>query len=249
MCNTNNMATTFPESERRIYPKTFLKDVRLRLFFKETDRKSSKSILDFFNHHFGSTIDFEELKGGVLFKSNTDPISVTVHVNCIEIMISRPLYKRFAQIREWLPKMLEYISAFGADKVDRICIIKYNELDFTHVQKDFPVANVMKAVLNNNLISIVEESDFNKFNSLTRWEKMLKFDNVNDGLYEAAIEFGFRQKPVPEKLSGSITLKTLVSSHHDYNLDVVDNRIIDMNNVLDDIFHWSVSQSIIDKMK
>lgn len=116
------------------------------------------------------------------------------------------------------------------------------------VQKDFPVANVMKQVLHDNLISTVDESDFEKFNSLSRWEKMLKFDNVNE-MYEAGIEFGFRRKPDVDKLHGSITLKTVITSTIAEELVKVEGRINDMNNVIDDMFHWSVSDSIIETMK
>lgn len=243
------MIKEFPESNRMIYPKTFLKDVRLRLCFKETEKKSVEAINAFFAKRFGAPdIDLKELSGGIRFTSNTSPIAVSVNIDWIEVMISRPLYKRFLQIKDWLPAMFEYINAFGANTIDRCFIIKYNELDFTHFQKDFPVEIVMKQVLRDNLISTVDETDFEKFYSLSRWEKMLNFENVND-IYQAGIEFGFRRKPDPDKLNGSITLKTVIASTITEELDKVEGRISDMNNVIDDMFHWSVSDGIIETMK
>ena len=244
------MVMTFPESSRMIYPKTFLKDVRLMLLFKETEKKSIEALKAFFEKHFGAPeINLEELKGGIQFSSNTSPVAVSVKNGWIEVMISRPLYKRFDQMKDWLPAMFEYIKASGANAVERIIIIKYNELDFTHVQKDFPVANVMKQVLHEHLISAVDGSDFEKFNSLSRWEKMLNFGNVNEGPYEAGIEFGFRRKSDPDKLNGSITLKTLIACSLNEILDNVNVRISEMNNIIDDMFHWSISASIIETMK
>lgn len=244
------MVMTFPESSRMIYPKTFLKDVRLMLLFKETENKSIEALKSFFKKHFGaSEINLEELKVGIQFSSNTSPVEVSVKNGWIEVMISRPLYKRFAQMKDWLPTMFEYINASGAKKVERAIIIKYNELDFTHMQKDFPIANVMKQVLHEHLISVVDDSDFEKFNSLSRWEKMLNFENVNEGPYEASIEFGFRRKPDSEKLNGSITLKTLIVCGLNDDLENVDGHISEMNNILDDMFHWSVSAGIIERMK
>lgn len=243
------MIKKFPESSRMIYPKTFLKDVRLRLCFKETEKKSVEAINAFFAKHFGAPkIGLQELSCGIRFTSNTSPVTVTVNTDRIEVMISRPLYKRFLQMKDWLPVMFEFIDALGANAIDRCFIIKYNELDFTHVQKDFPVEIVMKQVLRDNLISTVDEADFKKFYGLSRWEKMLNFDNVND-IYQAGIEFGFRRKPDLDKLNGSITLKTVIASTIAEELDKTEERISDMNNVIDDMFHWSVSDGIIETMK
>ena len=244
------MTITFPESSRIIYPKTFLKDVRLILLFNETEKKSIKALNSFFEKRFSaSELNLEELKGGICFTSNTSPVSVTVNKGLIEVVISRPLYKRFAQMKEWLPIMFEYINACGTNQITRSIIIKYNELDFTHNQKDFPVANVMKQVFHEHLISNVDDTDFEKFDSLSRWEKMLNFEKVNDGMIDASIEFGFRRKPDQDKLNGSITLKTIVTCGKSDNLENVGGKVDDMNNIIDDMFHWSVSNSIIEAMK
>ena len=220
------------------------------LLFKETEKKSIEALNAFFERHFDAPdINLEQLKGGIRFSSNTSPVVVSVKNGWIEVMISRPLYKRFAQMKEWFPTMFEYVNASGANKVERTIIIKYNELDFTHEQKDFPVANVIKQVLHEHLTSEVDSSDFEKFNSLSRWEKMLNFENVNEGPYEAIVEFGFRRKPDPDKLNGSITLKTLIACSLNDSLEYLDGRINEMNNIIDDMFHWSVSDGIIETMK
>lgn len=244
------MAITFPKSSRMIYPKTFLKDVRLILLFNETERKSIEALSSFFEKRFGASgIDLEGLKGGIRFTSNTSPVAVSVKNGLIEVVISRPLYKRFSQMKEWLPIMFEYINACGTNQIARSIIVKYNELDFTHNQKDFPVANVMKQVFHEHLIKQVDETDFEKFDSLSRWEKMVNFDNVNDGKYDAGIEFGFRRKPDLDKLNGSITLKTIITSSTGGDFEKMEDKVDEMNNIIDDMFHWSVSNSIIETMK
>lgn len=244
------MAMFFPVSSREIYARTFLKDVRLTLFFNETDTKSIDALNNFFEKHFGAReMNYEELKKGIRFTSNTLPVAVSVKNDMIEVMISRPLYKRFLQMKEWLPALFEYINACGTNQIYRSIIVKYNELDFTHNQKDFPVADVMKQVFNGHLITTVDDTDFEKFNSLSRWEKMLNYENVNDGNYEAGIEFGFRRKPNPDMLNGSITLKTIIVCNKCDNLENVEGRVDEMNYIIDDMFHWSVSSSIIERMK
>ena len=176
-------------------------------------------------------------------------MAVSVKNGLIEVVISRPLYKRFSQMKEWLPIMFEYINACGTNQIARSIIVKYNELDFTHNQKDFPVANVMKQVFHEHLIKQVDETDFEKFDSLSRWEKMVNFDNVNDGKYDAGIEFGFRRKPDLDNLNGSITLKTIITSSTGGDFEKMEDKVDEMNNIIDDMFHWSVSNSIIETMK
>lgn len=245
------MPFIFPKIERRVYMWTFLKDVSLRLNFTpvEFDMDGVKELLV---RTFGlaktETLSLDR-DHGIKIESQDENIGFSFEWDYLEIKLRFPLYKSFDNLIQWFPFIHEYIQLRNVNKLSKLTIAKYNELPYLIPPTEGKtVKDAMKEIFSTNLLDEEFERDSQGFNTLNRWEKKKSVEDEEAGL-RVDFSFGFFGKN-DNATKGVLTLYTFVStSGIETPLKNIDKYLNNMNNVIDDAFHWSVTSNIIKRME
>lgn len=244
------MAYPFPNIKIKVYPKTFLKDVHFGIFFSEIALNDNvqKRAGEFFDHEFGlPNIKMEEMPKAVSIFSNEREINFSFGLSRADLMIKREAYRSFVDIQELLDKYLGFLYALGLNNVTKLIFSKYNELEY-EAKEGLPVSSVMADVFSKELLTSMRSADRETQKDLTRWEKVIHSEGKDETDSFFTIEYGFRKLPI-EKGRSSLTLKTIIESRIT-NIPIEDllGIMTYYNQILDDAFHWCVSNKVLKAM-
>ena len=241
------MSYTFNEIEKKIYPKTFLKDVHVRFDFDRANVDINK-VVKFFNTRFNLSIDETQMFKELFVNSDDELINFDFTVEHVEVTLRHPAYKSFDFALKWLPWMKDYMQTLNINTVNKVYISKYNELGFTLQDNSIGVEVIMGEVFSKELLEKMN-AEKKDFSSMTRWEM---FDSVRgDDEWNSifSYEYGFSRR-ANELTKGCLTLKTIMESNDvSIELNKLDEVSIKFNDILDRGFHWCVSKSIIERME
>ena len=244
------MAYPFPYIKIKVYPKTFLKDVRLGFLFEEATISNALQhrMGEFFEREFGlANVEMEEMPKAVSVFSNDQKIRFAFGLSRCELSIKREAYRSFEEISPLLSKIYAFIGALGRDRVIRLSFSKYNELGY-EADEERAVADVMEGIFSADLMARMTKQDRRAQKDLSRWEKIVrvKGNDATNSIF--TIEYGFTRKS-EGAVESSLTLKTLIESQCG-NIALLDvpKVLIDYNQVLDNAFHWCVSDQVLKAM-
>lgn len=247
------MAFRFPQIKHRVYPRTFLKDVHI-MFEYDTVNSSDvmvAQVCNFYKNHFGLEIaDIDRTKGkGISVFSGDDTVRFSFGWDSCTLIMRTPAYKSFGFAKPLLEIIQEYFNLIGVNDVNDVLMWKYNELEY-ELEGVGNASMVLKGVFSDVLLDKnMTDDDIKSMRSLTRWEKTVAFNNVDDYSSLLTFEFGFKSEK-PDQLKGVVALKTMIMSSADtVAVSSLDNLLNSFNSTLDDAFHWCVKNEIIDEMK
>lgn len=245
------MGYSFPNIKIRVYPKTFLKDVHISLYFSEVsiDDNLQKNASEFFENEFSlPNIQMEEMPKAVSVFSNDKEIRFAFGLSRADLSIKREAYRSFEDMKPLLSKLFNFVSALGLLNVSAIAFSKYNELEYETID-GVSVSDVMGDVFSKDLLKNMTKREVATQKKLSRWEKVYqeKGDDETDSL--VTIEYGFRKIPI-EKGRSSLTLKSLIESRCG-NIDTrnLPDIMVYYNQILDNVFHWSVTNKVLSAMR
>ena len=239
----------FPPVKRKVYPKTFLKDVRLFVKFERRDfeKVDKEAIRDFFSSFKGAGLDGSTLPDGIQVMTEDECIKLNFTLESFFVVVRQKLYKSFETIMQFLGAAKEYCRILNVDGIVSLSVTKFNELNFQLSAPDFPIEKVMEGVYSPDLLSeiVIDTS----FAGLTRWEKGKTYEDLEESQTRFFIECGFTRKDDDVK-KGSLTLKTRIeTANRIVKPEELSSQAEELNKILDNAFHWCVLDSIIKKME
>lgn len=239
------MAYPFPSIERKVYPKTFLKDVHILFCFSARNNiaELNAKVGEFFNTSFElEGITSSELEKGMEIFSKNGLVKFDFGTDTVELTVKQPEYRSYENISPLRRRMFEYLQLLEVSELQKLTMYKYNQLEY-QAKNERLVKNVMGNVFSNDLLSDVEES---KQGDYTRWEKTKQY---SDEQSQVTIEYGFR-KDANDLNRGFLTLKTQIeSTKKSIALTDIEKEMDSFNQILDNGFHWCVKSEIINIMK
>lgn len=245
------MGYPFPNIKIKVYPKTFLKDVHIGVLFPEVPLNDDlqKSTGEFFATEFGlPKIMMEEMPKAASVFSKDDKIRFSFGLSRVDLGIKREAYRSFADITPLLHKIYRYLGVMNCQVVNKIYFSKYNELAY-EAKQETTVAEVMEGIFSADLISSMTKQDRQVQKRLSRWEKIVHEKGDDDTNSIFTIEYGFIKKP-EGVVGSSLTLKTLIESQKsEIPVSFIPNVLTDYNQVLDNAFHWCMSDMVLNEMK
>ncbi|MBO5233201.1 MAG: hypothetical protein J6B33_02690 [Prevotella sp.] len=245
------MGYIFEEIERKVYPKTFLKDVHIGLDFNGSmpDRQSAA---DFFENNFKLSLDADSEYSSVTVNSEDGLIKFDFSLTHIELVMRHPAYRKFELALKWVSLMTDYLNLMDVGSVGKLTMSKYNELEYAITDGGPGVETVMRQVFSSDMLTFggVNAVDEEKnFENMTRWEKFGTFEGHDawDSLF--SFEYGF-SKRATDPLRGCLTLKTIIESRNTVlATHELEDTMQSFNYILDRGFHWCVTKEIISKIK
>jgi hypothetical protein len=242
----------FKNIERKVYPKTFLKDVRIILDFNGNS-VAEDSVAKFFESHFGSL----KIDKGVEFKGmsvNSDDrlIKFDFGLSRLELVMRHPAYRTFDYALQWIPIIEDYLKSLKIDTVSKLTLSKYNELGYTLFQNSIGVDVIMQQVFSNEMMTFGGAdfmSEKKTFANMARWERFGTFDGHDEWNSLFSFEYGF-SRTATDRNKGCLTLKTTMETQ-ECSIVISDIRkcLEAFNLVLDRGFHWCVTDGIVKKME
>lgn len=243
----------FKSIDKKVYPKTFLKDVHLRLDFIKVQSVNSR-LAGFFKKNFGLDVDAMPQSQNISVNSEDGLIKFDFSLGYLELTMRHPAYKQFNFVLQWLGIILEYLYVLGVENLKKTTLSKYNELGFA-LPPGVGVELVMQQVFSNEILQYGRDatgaldSGKDDFSRTSRWEKFGSFEGEDKWNSLFSFEFGFSRRAT-EPSNGCLTLKTIMESRDvDVKVDSLKDVLTEFNDVLDRGFHWCVTESIIRKME
>lgn len=245
------MGYPFPNIKIRVYPKTFLKDVRICVLFSEVplNEDLQNCAGEFFQNKFGlAGVKMEEMPKAVSVFSKDNNIRFAFGLSRVDLSIKRDAYRSFVEIDSYLQMVYSFLSALNRDFATKIIFSKYNELGY-EAKENTTVAEVMEGVFSGDLLESMTKRDRDAQKHLSRWEKIVSANGDDETKSTFMIEYGFSKKP--ESTIGScLTLKTLIESNvEEISFSDIPRVLTEYNQILDNAFHWSVSDQVLNAMK
>ena len=245
------MSYNFKEIEKKVYPKTFLKDVQILLEF-DGCVGDVVTISEFIKSNFNLSVNGDLIYKGIVINTEDTLIKFQFEQNLLKLTMRHPAYKQFAFALRWMPIILSYLQIVHVDGVKRLAISKYNELGYT-LSGNIDVAEIMRQVFSDELLNQGESKEWEQermtFVDMTRWEKFGSIEGNDQWNSAFSYEYGFCRKANSNN-TGSLTLKTIMESKNvAIELTELENVMIAFNDVLDRGFHWCVNENIIKKME
>lgn len=244
------MEYPFKPIDREIFPRTFLKDVRMVVLYPEVEpaKIDIEKWSSFFSKFKGVEVNIEKIKDGIELTSEDESIKLRFSLGFVEVLLRTPSYKTFDLAIQFLSVLNGYFGAMNIKTANKLIISKYNELRFQQPSAEYTIQKIMKGVYSEALMQKVL-SGKEVLKSLTRWEKELKFDNSDETDTLFTIECGFSRKGV-EELNGILALTTRVeTSHNSFAIEKLIEKAATYNDILDSAFRWCVRDEIIEKMR
>lgn len=244
------MEYPFKPVDREVFPRTFLKDVRVALFYPEVEQGciDTGKLNSFYTRFKGVEVNVEKIKEGIELTSNDESIKLRFSLGFVEVLLRTPSYKTFDLALQFLFVLNGYFEAMKIKTINKLVISKYNELRFRHPSAEFSIQKIMKGVYSEALIQRVLSGKVG-LKDLTRWEKELKFDNTEETDTLFTIECGFSRRDV-NGLNGTLALTTRVeTSKNPFEIGELADKANMYNGILDNAFRWCVRNEIIEKMR
>jgi hypothetical protein len=246
------MSYPFKNIEWKVYPKTFLKDVRIILDFK-ANVIVEDSFAKFLASHFGGLkIDKGVEYKGMSVNSDDGLIKFDFGLSRLELVMRHPAYRSFDFARKWIPVIEDYLKLLNVDSVFKLTLSKYNELGYTLPQTDIGVDVIMQQVFSNDMMTfggVDFMSEKKTFENMTRWERFGTFDGHDEWNSLFSFEYGF-SRTATDRNKGCLTLKTTMETKEcSIAISEIRKCLEAFNLVLDRGFHWCVTEGIVKKME
>lgn len=244
------MEYPFEPVEREIFPRTFLKDVRVALFYPEVEQGviDIGKLNSFYSKFRGVSINVEKIKEGIELTSEDESIKLRFSLSSVEVLLRTPSYKTFELALQFISVLNGFFEAMNIKLIKKLIVSKYNELRFQQPSAEYTIQKIMKGVYSEALIQKVL-SGKEVLKDLTRWEKELKYDNSDETDTLFTIECGFSRRGV-NGLNGILALTTRVeTANNSFAIEKLAEKAISYNMILDSAFKWCVRDEIIDKMR
>jgi hypothetical protein len=242
----------FKNIERKVYPKTFLKDVRITLDFNgKVD--VGDAVAKFFDAHFGGLkMDKGVAYKGMAVNSEDGLIKFDFGLSRLELVMRHPAYRTFDFALKWMPVIEDYLKLLKIDSVFKLTLSKYNELGYTLPQTGIGVDIIMQQVFSNDMLTyggVDFMSEKKAFANMTRWERFGTFDGRDEWNSLFSFEYGF-SRTATDRNKGCLILKTTMETQ-ECSMVISDIRkcLEAFNLVLDRGFHWCVTEGIVKKME
>ncbi len=245
------MRYPFEKKTYPIYPKTFLKDVRICLTHTPIDIASTSpnDLSFFFDKKYNiKNVTLADIQKGLAIEAENQQIKIEFKNDTILVLMKCPAYKSFNLALILIGDIIEYFEITNISYINKCQISKYDEVEFKN-NKNYIILNVMKNVFSENLIAKLSENETKTFKELSRWEKVLEFEDDTDFPSRMIVEYGFSLRGV-ERQQGFLTLKTQIESTiTTIPTDELMNLLEKHNHILDNAFHWCIKPEIINIMK
>lgn len=245
------MAYTFEHIKREVYPKTFLKDVHVSLYFQAVDITDSlpEKVGRFFEESFNvKDVKAEDLTKPVSVYSKDEMIRFYFSLSHVELAVKQPAYRSYEHIEALRKKAFEYLDLMGVESLSKVMLYKYNQLGY-QLTESGSVADVMRDIFSPSLLGNMTEEDMNSLDGLSRWERSYSLKGEDETNSSFTIEYGFRKKSLDSE-TDALTLKTQIETGIVVvNRDDLPRVLSEFNQILDNGFHWCVTTGIVDEMK
>lgn len=244
------MEYPFKPVAREIFPRTFLKDVRVALFYPNVEQGSidTGKLHSFYSQFKGVDVNIEKIKEGIELTSEDESIKLCFSLSFVEVLLRTPSYKTFDLALQFLTVLNSYFEALNIKIINKLVVSKYNELRFQQPSAEYTIQKIMKGVYSEALIQKIL-SGKEVLKDLMRWEKELKYDNTEETDTLFTIECGFSRKGI-NGLNGILALTTRVeTSKNFFKVGDLANKANMYNDILDSAFLWCVRDEIIEKMR
>ena len=225
-----------------------MKDVRLTAIFGDVDFAclDKDKLKSFFDTFQDSQVDLDNLPTGIRLFTADESVVLEYTLNRVMVQIRQKAYKSFENMMELLSVAKRYLQILGISEVRSLSISKFNELKYNNSEGKYRLEDIMSIAFKNNLMQKIWSQDI-EMKDLTRWEKSISMAD-DESHSQFVIECGFQKKDA-QNLSGSLTLKTLIESKAPVRIDDLADRATAYNQILDNAFHWCISDKIIQLMK
>lgn len=244
------MTYKFKSVPRRVYPKTFLKDVQLSIFYPQQEIcvEQKGNVIQFFKQTFGVPFDVSDLDKGIAVSSTDNQIKCEFTFSRLKLTIRQLRYKSFNFISGyWFDIFRQYLNIIDVKEVSKVFLSKYNELEFQRKEGQINAEELLNLVFSKDLLES-STTEMKDFQNTVRWEAYgeIKGDDDTDSTF--SYEYGYRIN-TENTTKGMVTLKTSVSSSEVHlTFEQVCEVLLYYNQILFDGYHWCVTESIVKNM-
>lgn len=238
------MAYPFNPANREIFKKTFLRDVVILISYAPIDDRDSfvNGLVSFMSKNFKG-IKTEDIEDGIGIISEDKNISFQFANDRAILRMRYPGYKSFDMALHWLPLLKKFIEAIGVGSSLTVSISKFNELLFG-MQKgqSIDVDAAMHAIFSKELLG---DAEFDNTDSRCEKDKMLEDEESHTHI---RLTYGFKKDDV-EQNKGSLIFKSAIAYEFGSFEEITDNKLYELNDLLDGAFLWSVNDAVITNMR
>lgn len=247
------MSYIFQNIQKKVYDKTFLKDVQVFVSFADIviDDSIISSLRSFFKEEFNTNFDeIKYIQEKVGIKSNDELIFFYFAKNYVRLKVCFPAYSSSLLPDRLLPKINKYLSVLGVTDLLSVKISKYNQLQFEMQKEGMNVSHAMKKLFSEKLLNYGQgennsfEDNSRCFAELSRWEKQISIDDSDDSRTGIAIEYGFCENS-SDNNNGVLTLKNTIFTVSAIKVNELIRKYAELDNILDNCFVWCINNNII----
>lgn len=246
------MAYPFPQIKREVFPKTFLKDVHVYFEYKKIKKINNEEICTFCRENFNVDVEKDAIWDGFSINSKNNLVKFEFTTTYVAVKMNFLAYMNFISAQKYISILLDFLNVIGVKKLSKVRFAKYNELRYKLPNDESSVSIAMQQIFTKSLMEYkTGDGDFEStsFDSLARWEKRLVFDGEAELETRVIIDYGFCEQ-TDSKKEGVLTLKIVAESLKDIvNVCDVETVLKNCNYDIDCAFQWSISKTVIAKMR
>ena len=240
----------FPDVKYRQYKNTFLQNVFITFSFESNVSKEEAEInyKEYSKAFFGLGNNSNNICEGASITKKDMSLSYLFSTNNVSIFFNGQKYVSFSETA--IPsifKLRDYFSkVVKVNTLPKISIRKVNIWNIEKSSKEIDVDELMAAIFSRNLINELSTED------LKEEEKEIPH------FRKAVWECDSRKVSIRTALMSPIKrndnfyhliLDTQIDEEKEYHMDTICSDMLELNSVLFDVYHWCVSQSVLDIMK
>lgn len=245
------MSYPFISVPREVYPKTFLKDVRLCLTFPKVEYAETLKgeVSAFFTSTYG--VEIADLSSKNIIWSSDDSIRISFAFDSVSVTMRPPRYKSFELTEQILRDIVRYISIInGKSCAVKLELSKHNAIEYSLSNDKLDIRELMGSVYSEALMSNFSATELSSdvIGGLSRWEKSLMFEDKK-GETAMTVVCGLNRES-PSTRKGTLSLVTRIfSTAAGIPCDDIMNAAKKYNQDLDNAFHWSIRPEVVDLMR
>lgn len=239
------MAYPFNPAKREIFKKTFLRDVVIYISFIPIGNRDSfvDGMVSFMSKSFDKTIEKEKVNDGIGIISEDEKVNFYFSNERTILTMRYPAYKSFEMALHLLPVLKDYLNTIGVKSSLSVSISKFNELNFEMKNGNpIDIDAAMHAVFSDELLG---DTSFNNEDSRCEKDKSMEDE---DSQTHIRLTYGFKKNEV-QKTKGSLIYKAAITYEFNSVDSITDNKLTELNDLLDGAFQWSVKDAVIINMR
>ncbi len=238
----------FENIERKVYPRTFLNTVFVVFSYTidSWSEESMNSIKAFLKDYFSLSVDIsaDDFEIGLAIDSREGDFSYFFSKGYIGVKYMKQNYVSFPEtMMPLIYRLTAFIkNCFSLAKIDKIEIRKINTWMSKKQEMDASIDNVMvNSLLSSELIS--RSTPGSAYEGLS---SVREFAGTSNG-YRFMIRYGFDNR-ISSKENGVGLILDETITQEDVSFSEVEKALMDGNTLLYNIFHWSVSPTLLSYM-